>query len=396
MKSIRNSVVRAISATLLLGGGWAMGADDLPPPLPIEPTGIIESLPAKYPERWFLVHDAAFFGMSDGKVYVIDAAAETLGAQVKGLFNVVLMGNILQSAQRSEIYAMETFHERGTRGKRTDVLTIWDQATLSPKGEVVWPKPIRFMGMPQQYAMLVLNDNRWLAVANFSPATSVTLVDLDKQEIINEIATPGCVFTYPNGPMGFNSLCADGRFLSTELKADGSVKKQVRTEPFFDSDNTPIHERTTVIGDIAYFPSLAGLVHPVDVSGPVAKVGKAWHLVPENERGEKWLPGGLDLIDSDDLGRFYVLMHPDGSNDSYQGGGSEIWVYDPTKKQRVGRIPLKAWGLALGVSRGKEPWVMVTNPTDMSMEVYDGLTGEFIRTITGFGQATPLTLHGAR
>jgi hypothetical protein len=65
MKSIRNAVVRAISATLLLGGGWAMGADDLPPPLPIEPTGIIESLPAKYPERWFLVHDAAFFGMSD-------------------------------------------------------------------------------------------------------------------------------------------------------------------------------------------------------------------------------------------------------------------------------------------------------------------------------------------
>ena len=43
--------------------------------------GIIESLPAKYPERWFLVHDASFFSMSDGKVYVIDAAAETLGVE---------------------------------------------------------------------------------------------------------------------------------------------------------------------------------------------------------------------------------------------------------------------------------------------------------------------------
>ena len=128
----------------------------------------------------------------------------------------------------------------------------------------------------------------------------------------------------------------------------------------------------------------------------MAKVGDAWHLVPEGERAEKWIPGGLDLIDADDLGRLYILMHPDGSNDSYQGGGSEIWVYDPAKKQRVARIPLKAWGLALAVSRGKEPWIMVTNPTDMSMEVYDGLTGNFIRTITDFGQSTPLTLQGAR
>ena len=395
MKNFR-SILLGTAAALLGASGLSSAKDDLPPPMPIEPTGIVESLPAKYPERWFLVHDASFFSMSDGKVYVIDAEAETLGEQVKGLFNVVLMGNIGQSPERSELYAAETFHERGTRGKRIDVLTIWDQATLSPKGEVVWPKPIRFMGMPQQYAMRVLNNNRWLAVANFSPAASATLVDLDKQEIIAEIPTPGCVFTYPNGPMGFSSLCADGRFLSTELNADGSVKQQVRTEPFFDSDDTPIHERTAVIGDTAYFPSLAGLVHPVDVSGPVARVGEAWHLVPESERGEKWVPGGIDLIDSDDLGRFYILMHPDGSNDSYQGGGSEIWVYDPAKEKRVARIPLKEWGLALAVSRGKEPWVMVTNPTDMSMEVYDGLSGKFIRTITGFGQSTPLTLHGAR
>lgn len=395
MKNFR-SLLLGVGAACLGASVVVKAQSDLPPPLPIEPTGIIETLPAKYPERWFLVHDASFFAMSDGKVYVIDAEAETLGEQVKGLFNVVLMGNIFQSPERSEIYAVETFHERGTRGKRTDVLTIWDKSTLSPKGEVVWPKPIRFMGMPQHYAMLTLNDNRWLAVANFSPATSVTLVDLDKQEIISEIPTPGCVFTYPNGDMGFNSLCSDGRFLSTELNADGSVKQQVRTEPFFDSDDTPIHERTVVIGNTAYFPSLAGLMHPVDVSGPVAKVGEAWHLVPESERAEKWLPGGLDLIDADDLGRLYILMHPDGSNDSYQGGGPEIWVYDPAKKQRVARIALKEWGVALAVSRGKEPWVMVTNPTDMSTEVYDGLTGEFIRKITDYGQSTPLILHSAQ
>ncbi len=396
MKKLRKTAILSAAVVGLLSSSWVAAEDTRPPPLPIEPTNIIETLPEKYPEHWFLVHDAAFFHMSDGKVYVIDADGQTLPEQVKGTFNVSLMGNIAQSAKRSELYSMETFHSRGVRGDRLDVLTLWDQATLAPVGEVVWPVPKRFMGMPQRNTMLLLNNDRWLAVANFSPATSVTLVDLDKREIIAEIATPGCAFAYPTGPLGFSSLCADGRFMSTELAKDGSVKAQTRTDAFFSSDDSPIYERATFIGKTAYFPSLAGLVYPVDISAGVAKVGEAWNLVPEAQRKENWAPGGIGLIDSDDLGRFYILMHPDAVQASYQGGGPEVWVYDPKTKQRVSRIALQSWGLSLAVSRGDKPLLMVTNPTDMSMEVYDGLSGEFIRTITGFGQETPLTLQGAQ
>jgi len=252
------------------------------------------------------------------------------------------------------------------------------------------------MGMPMRYAMLTIDNDRLLAVTNFSPATSVTLVDLDTRKIVNEIATPGCVMTYPTGNLGFSSLCADGRFLSTELAKDGSVVKQTRTDAFFSSDDSPISERPAVIGDTAYFPTIAGLVFPVDVGGNVAKVGEAWNLVPESERAEKWAPGGVGLIDKDDLGRFYVIMHADSKDGSYQGGGSEVWVFDPVKKARVARITLQAWGLSLAVSRGKNPLLMVTNPIDMSMEVYDALDGKFLRTITAFGQETPLTLQGSK
>ena len=134
----------------------------------------------------------------------------------------------------------------------------------------------------------------------------------------------------------------------------------------------------------------------MNISGTVARVGEAWNLVPEAERAAKWAPGGIALIDKDDLGRFYLLMHPDSKDGSYQGGGPEVWVYDPAKKQRVLRIPMQAWGLSLAVSRGKNPLLMVTNPTDMSLEIYNGLTGEFLKTITGFGQETPLIMHGSR
>lgn len=384
----------AAAGSLLAGAVFAQQGQ--PPPLPIESTGVIQTLPARYAPSWFLVHDASFFHMSDGKVYVIDTAADTLAAQVKGTFNVSLIGNIAQAPGRGEIYATQTFHSRGSLGDRVDVLTIFDMQTLAPQGEVILPTGKRFMGMPQHYAVLPLNDERWLGVANFSPATSVTLVDLDSRKIISEIPTPGCVLAYPTGKRGFSSLCADGRFLSTELAADGSVAKQVRTDAFFDSNTSPIFERPTIIGSTAYFPSFAGLVYPVDMSGSVARVGEPWNLVPEAERAAKWAPGGLGLIDKDDQGRFYVIMHPDATDGTHQRGGPEVWVYDPVKKQRVQRIVLKSWGLSLALSRGKDPVLMVVNPNDMSLEMYKTGNGEFIRTITGFGQATPLLVQGSK
>ena len=390
MQIFRKISVIAALALLPLGAAQAV-----PPPLPIEKTGIVEKLPSTYPESWFLVHEASFFAMSDGKVYVIDTDGNTLPEQVKGTFNLAFMANLAQSAKRSELYAAETFHTRGNRGDRFDVITIWDQATLDVLGEVMLPKPERFMGMPQRYTMLVLNDDNWLALTNFGPATSVTLVDLNTREIINQIPTPGCVFTYPTGKRGFSSLCADGRFMSTELDAKGQVVNQVRTESFFSSDDSPIYDHAALVGDTLYFPSIAGLMFPVDVSGTVAKVGEPWNLVPEAERAEKWAPGGLGLFDKDDQGRLYIIMHPDAKDGSYQGGGPEVWVFDPKKKARIKRIPLKAWGLSLGVSRGDKPRLMVVNPTDMSLEMYNPETGEFIKTISGFGEMTPLSVRGS-
>lgn len=394
-----HAVIRSIETSLLglaLSHAYAAEqAGDRPPPLPVEPIGVVETLPASYPESWFLVHDAAFFHMSDGKVYVLDTARDRVADQVKGTFNVSMAGNVRQSAKRGEIYATETFHSRGTRGERLDVLTVWDQESLRAVAEVILPGAKRFIGMPERYALLLIDDDRWLAVANFSPAASVTLIDLERREIVNEVATPGCTLVYPTGKRGFSSLCADGRFMSTELAADGSVVQQRRTDAFFSSDDNPIFERPAVIGGTAYFPSFDGLVYPVDVSGNVARPGKPWNLVPEVERAENWAPGGIAVIDKDDLGRFYVLMHPDAQDGSHNGGGSEVWVYDASKRERVSRIPLRVWGVSLAVSRGSKPRLLVTNPVDMSLELYDGKTGEFIRTITGFGQETPLMLHGA-
>ena len=395
MRFNKDCAALAVALLALLLPAPGVAQDGRFPPLPIEPLGVVKTLPAHYPNDWFLVHDASFYHMSDGKVYVIDSSAETLANQFKGMFNVALMGSVTQSWRRGEIYAAETFLSRGTRGVRTDVLTIWDSATLAPLAEVVWPAVKRFMGMPERYAITTIDNDNLLLVTNFTPATSITVIDLDQRIIVNEVATPGCVLAYPTGRRGFSSICADGRFMTTELAQDGSLLKQTRTEPFFDSDAAPIFEHTAIIAGTAYFPTFYGAVYPIDMRGKVARVGEAWSLVTDAERAANWRPGGISIIDKDDLGRFYVLMHPDGVDGSQNGGGSEVWVFDAGTRQRILKIPLKTWGLTLAVSTGEHPKLLVTNPTDMSLELYSGVTGEFIRTITGMGQETPLMIHAA-
>ena len=367
-----------------------------PPPLPVEPTGVIETLPERYPPEWFLVHDAAFFHMSDGKVYVIDTSQEVVGDQVKGLFNNVLMGSILQVPARNEIMSVETFHTRGTRGDRIDVLTIWDTVNLSPVAEVPLPSGKRFMGMPQRVALQTLNADKWLAIFNMSPSTSVSLVDLDARELIGEIPTPGCSFIYPNGDLAFSAICADGRMLTVTLNEDGSESGRTFSDSFFDSDESPVFERPALGDGVAYFPAFDGKVHPVVMNGSTAVPMAPWSLIGPDE--STWAPAGIEIDGEDDLGRIYFLMNPEanGVEGAHNSGGAEIWVFDPDSRRRVLRIPLQEWGLSFAVGRGQEPKVLVTNPVDMSVELYDGLTGAFIRKITGFGQETPLFLWGAK
>lgn len=395
-----NNMIKITSMAALVlglaGSPLVVAEESLPPPLPIEKMGTVESLPERYPEHWFLVHDATFFHMLDGKVVVVDATAETGPEQYKGALGVSFIGSVHESAYRPEIYVIESFNTRGPRGDRTDVLTIWDRSTLEVLDEVVWPTPKRYQGLPERFAMQTINNGKWLLVFNFSPAGSVTVVDLDKREIINEVAIPGCVLIYPTGKLGFSSLCADGRFLSTQLTPAGQIASQQRGDVFFDSDDTPIFEHAASIDGVTYFPSFDGMVHPVDMRGDIAIPGEAWSLVTDEERTQNWRPGGIGIIDEDELGRFYVLMHPDGGDGTQGGGGSEVWVFDPVGKKRVQRIALKEWGLSVTVSRGKNPLLLVTNPVDMSLETYDGQTGEFKKKMADLPLETPLLNYGAK
>lgn len=366
------------------------------PPLPIEPIGQVATLTADFPESWMYVDEISFANMFGGKIILMDVAETRPAKRIKAMADKALIGNFTQARSRNEFYIMETFHERGARGKRTDVLAIYDKTTFNIVKELIWDETgtVRLQALPERYSMTLTADERFLLVSNFSPAASFTVVDLDTREIVTTIGTPGCVLTYPTGKNGVSSLCNNGGLLSTVLDNNGYMQAQYQIAPFFDTDKTPIYERPAIVDGIAYFPSFAGLVHAIDLRGDVATHLETWSLVSAQERRQNWRPSGLALIDTDEQGLVYLLMNPGGRDGSQTHGSEHVWVFDMVAKQRLRAIDLPNFGISLALSRGARPKLVVTNG-DMNLDVLDARSGAFMQTISDFGNTTPLLLNKA-
>ena len=359
-----------------------------------DPIGTVETLPASYPAHWVLVHDAAFFHMLDGRVMVMDADANTVQQQMQGMFNVSFMGAVLQAKSRPEIYAVETVYSKGHRGDRSDIITIYDTATLSPIGDILLPPGKRAGMIPSDYVMQLIDDDKYLLIYNFTPATSVSVVDIMNRKVVNEISLPSCALVYPTGKRGFSSLCNNASMLTVQLDENGQVVNKSTMPSFFDIDKDALFERPAIIKGIAYFPTFMGNVREVDLSGSKAVVGKQWSLVSDSEREENWRPGGMQLTGSNG-NNMYVLMHPEGYEGSHKDPGMEVWVYDVKKRKRSKRIALTTPAIVIELTRDETPLLLATN-IEMNIDVYDASTGEHLRTLAGFGQETPLILHAAQ
>ncbi len=344
-----------------------------------EPLGQIDSLPAVYPDHWLVLHDATFFHMREGRFLFVDPDAESTTGQVRGMVSANFIAHYEQNPTRNEHYVIESFFSRGGRGgDRTDVVTIYDTASLDVAGEVVIP-PRKLSSMPEIFGTALIAGGRLLVVYNFAPGQSISVVDLEKREFVAEYPISGCALVIPTRDTGVTSLCSDGALLTTVLTAEGELAASHRTEPIMNADD-PMFEKAAIIDGVAWFPTFNGNVVPVDLSGEAAAPGEPWSLVSAEERAAGWRPGGWQLVASDRNGRFYVLMNPDGKEGSHKDGGSETWVFDVDTRERVARIPMPKWAISIGVNSAERPLLVVTNG-EFALETYDALSGDFIKTL---------------
>lgn len=135
------------------------------------------------------------------------------------------------SNDRETIYTADFFYSRYVRGDRVDILTAWDSRNLVPKWELKIPSKRAFM-LTERYGFDKSADDKFLYIYNFTPSTSITVVDVTKQEVVNEISINGCVLNYPSGDRRFASICGDGSLQTITLDDNGKEIDRAKTKFF--------------------------------------------------------------------------------------------------------------------------------------------------------------------
>lgn len=375
-----------------------------------DPVGVVESLPAVPGPHWIWAADVLL-----RRAALIDGDTGRFLGQIPAGVGIIAPH---RSHDGREIYQAETYYTRGTRGERTDRVSISDATTLAPLGEIVIP-PKRSEHTSWIGGSALSDDGRFLAVFNLTPTTSLSIVDVAGRRFVGEVETPGCSLVFAAGPRRFLSLCADGTALVLSLDESGGVAGKAKTERFFDPQADPIMEKPVRRGDEWIFVSFAGVVHGVDVSGETLRFAETWSLVDEAERAAAWRVGGpQNLALHAPSGRLYALMNQAGP-DSHKHPGKIVWVFDLAEKKRVQTIELRSPTASLVMDQTKtEPggtldWlfqktlpnagmerILVTqDPAPLlfaassfpsTLQVYDATTGAHLRDVSEVGIATSL------
>jgi methylamine dehydrogenase heavy chain len=371
--------------TCLLGcalTAWALPVGSARADLPsdVEQGPKVATLAVPASKHWVWINDFVFPHMTDGSAYLVDGdSGRYLGTLSTGYGFV----GVVLSRDGKMIYAPETYFSRGTRGTRTDVVTLYDPGTLGAIDEIPIP-PKRSSNLPMIANAVLTDDDRFLLIYNFNPAQSVTVVDTKTRQVAGEIETPGCALEYPTGPRSFFTVCGDGSLLMVVLDEHGAGQ-QKRTQPLLGMGADPVTERAVRIGHTWYFVSFNGRIYPLEVDAQHASAGATWWLASEAERKAGWRPGGSQqLAVNANNSRLYAIMHR-GGIETHKDPGKDVWVFDVATRQRVQQFTLKNLASSIQLSNDDHPLMYSIFIDATDLDVYDASSGRLLRSVEHIG-----------
>ncbi|MBI1732778.1 MAG: hypothetical protein HYR49_08440 [Gammaproteobacteria bacterium] len=369
---------------LLLGAGPVAAGDALHQE---DIIGKVKRLPSAPAPHWIWVNDAALSSMPDGRAMLVDGDTGTVLGMLGTGYSFAALTHAL--VPRGEFYSAETYYSRHTRGARTDIVTIRDAETLAVRAEVPLP-PKRASTIPRLNDAAITDDGRFMAVFNLTPATSLSIVDVEARRFVGEIGIPGCSLVFPAGPRALFSLCFNGEALVTELRDDGALARQYRVEKIFDAEGDFIADNGARHGDAWLFPSLDGNLYTLDFSSGVLKALPPWPLLAPEEVRAGWRMSGFQGVAAHDRRHeLYFLVHQ-GTPDTYKDFGTEVWVYELAHRTAVRRIALRHPAVSIAVSADDDPMLGAVSMDTAELHLYGAVTGRHLRTVAEVGVTSTL------
>jgi len=387
-----NKFSRVISASLLLALSSIAMAQSFSPE-----KAFTEKLPKNTGQEWFWAYGFRMPSAVDGQAFLFDEHGERLGQLSTGFW----FNSLINAKLRNEIITTETYFSRGTRGERTDIVAIYDAQTLSPKKEIVIP-PKRMSSVKNSGLMALTDDQKFALIVNYTPAQSISIVNLELGEFVEEVETPGCSVIYGAGNRNFYAICANGSFMQIKLNKDGTVIERRRSKKLFNAVDDFLSIAASRIGNTWYFVSRQYNVYAIKMDGDTIELLNTWPLASETEREDNWTIAGLDHTAAHEASnRLYVLMHQ-GESHQFEEPGTHVWVYNATTGEKLQEIELEEMSLAMKMSQSETPrlytlnvhfpmptlfaaWIYIVEGEDeitksmrQRMSAYDALSGDHL------------------
>jgi methylamine dehydrogenase heavy chain len=379
----RHAWAGAVLALMAFVCGREAGAQ-----LPADPEGSVEQLGQPSP-HWVWVNDMAFFAFPDGKAFLVDGDRGKMLGMLSTGFSFT---SVLVPKAGGVVYAPEIYFSRGSRGTRTDVVTLYDATHLTPLGEIEIP-PKRASVMPMPGAQALTDDDRFLLLYNFTPAQSVTVVDTRSRKFVGEIETAGCALVYPSGARSFFSICGDGALLETKLTEEGTLARRDRTAAFIDVLKDPLSEKGVRRGDTWLFASFEGVMHPLQTTAAGVQVRPTWPLFTREELAQHWRTGGLQhLAVHAASGRLFAIVHQ-GGTETHKDLGEQIWVYDLASHRKVQTISTRNKVGSIQVSQDAQPLLFACSIESNRLDIYDATSGQYLRSVDSLGLTPTLLVN---
>jgi methylamine dehydrogenase heavy chain len=364
----------ALSALLLARAALGDDADELAADakLQLAESHVTATLAPTDARRLFVL-DTAFPAAEAARTYVLDGAT----GQIEGMFNQAYWPNFAVSPDGGELYAVDSYWEKHTRGKRSDYIVARDARTLQVSEDIPLPAG-RLLIVSKKYNFDVTPDGHYGLTYNLAPQTAVTVTDLKARKSVGTIGIPGCGLIFAQAPTRFSSLCADGAIATVTFdeSANGTIK---RTANVFDARNDPAFEHSgwDKHHQMLYLVTYHGRVVPVNLAGEQAVAGATWSLASDAERHAGWRPGGWQVCHfHSSKRRLYVLMHR-GQDWTHKNSGTEVWEFDAGSGRRIQRVKLPEPAQSIAVSQDADS-LLYTIGDDYRIYAFRLATGKLL------------------
>lgn len=389
---VRRGRLRALlgglaSTTLMVG----LASAQVPQQLGSEATASLQeeskilSAPPSDSRRVYVLDPGHFNATST--IYTVDGGSSSLLAMT----DAGKLPHVMVASDGRFFAVANTVYSRIARGTRDDYVELIDSQTHKVLADIDIPEGRFLTGVLERLAAMSLDDKH-LLFQQFSPSPGVGLVDLEKKAFVKMMEVPDCYHLFPVPQQQFFMHCRDGSLLQVSYDGEGNTR-QKSTKVFHREDeyllNNPFYSNAS--GRLVW-PSYEGRIFQANLSAAGAEFLPPFEVFTEQEKADKWRPGGWQPIAYHKASNEIYLLADQREKWTHKLPSRFVFVVDGSTGKRLRRIDLGHEIDAIGVSQDASPLLYAVSATDKTLYIHDARSGAALGAVDELGRAPTLVV----